>query len=239
MRRDRAASVQQSVDLLVQLFKHCIDAFNKKPPFTKYGQFEYHSNTIRRRLELGSVSAALADDAFLQSLYETLRAWGIGIRGSRLLPLQQFKAALRNKEDDIESLERLMIDDVSLDAQTVSVQLWKLIRSLGIVDNIAVLVPCTKTLHHLLPDLVVPMDRRYTGDFFEWNDTEFQTRQHHLFEVAFENFVDVARAVNPVQYVGNGWHTSRTKVLDNAVVGFHLYLLDFAATAIHTTGNSG
>jgi hypothetical protein len=41
-----------------------------------------------------------------------------------------------------------------------------------------------------------------------------------LFQKAFGAFVHIAREVNPQQYVGrHQWHTSRTKVLDNAVVG--------------------
>ena len=39
--------------------------------------------------------------------------------------------------------------------------------------------------------------------------------------LAFESFVNIARATSPGQYeMEGGWNTSRTKVLDNAVVGF-------------------
>lgn len=232
MRRNRAASVQQSVGFLISHFKQCIEAFNKRPPFQKYGQLEYHLSTIQRRRELGSVAAALADNVFLDNLHKTLKAWGIGIRGSRLLPLEQFKLALRAREPDIVRLDGFAIDDTKLDVNTISIQLWELIESLHIVENEAVLVPSTKALHHLLPDLVTPMDRRYTGEFFEWHDTEFQTRQRRLFEIAFADLITVARATNPSQYVSPGWHTSRTKVLDNAVVGFSLYLKNLATEAL-------
>jgi hypothetical protein len=38
---------------------------------------------------------------------------------------------------------------------------------------------------------------------------------------AFERFVRIARATNPERLVtGTGWRTSKTKVIDNALVGF-------------------
>lgn len=37
---------------------------------------------------------------------------------------------------------------------------------------------------------------------------------------AFTGLAQVARAVEPAGYVGEGWRTSRFKVLDNAVIGY-------------------
>ena len=102
-------------------------------------------------------------------------------------------------------------------------RIWAAIDSLGVVDNKAKLVAGTKTLHHLLPDLVVPMDRAWTGRFFqlhppEWQDPDDQRR---TFRRVYRHFTDVARRTNPHQYAtGQGWRTSRTKILDNALIAF-------------------
>ncbi len=80
----------------------------------------------------------------------------------------------------------------------------------------------TKALHHLLPELVVPMDRVYTRTFFRWYMPQFQSDQRRVFEDAFGHFAAIARATDPERLVGPGWRTSRTKILDNAVVGFCL-----------------
>jgi len=88
-----------------------------------------------------------------------------------------------------------------------------------IVENDAKLVSATKALHHILPDLVVPMDRKFTRTFFCWHVPEFQYQQERVFRHAFEHFVRIARSVIPIQYAtGSGWRTSRTKVIDNALV---------------------
>jgi hypothetical protein len=97
------------------------------------------------------------------------------------------------------------------------------IEALGVVDNRAKLVAGTKTLHHLLPDLVVPMDRRWTGMFFQLGSHEWQhpPNQHRAFLQAHRALCEVARRAQPQQYVdGRGWRTSRTKILDNALIGF-------------------
>jgi hypothetical protein len=37
---------------------------------------------------------------------------------------------------------------------------------------------------------------------------------------AFTGLAQIARAVEPAGYVGEGWRTSRSKVLDNAAIGY-------------------
>jgi hypothetical protein len=82
---------------------------------------------------------------------------------------------------------------------------------------------CTKTLHHLLPDLVIPMDRAWTGAFFKFHLPEWQdpSSQRRIFKIAYDQFAAVAHRTNPEQYVTHqGWRTSRAKILDNALIGF-------------------
>lgn len=107
-----------------------------------------------------------------------------------------------------------------LGEQRAITPMWQLIDSLRIVDNEAKLVPCTKTLHHLVPDLVVPMDRMFTRVFFAWHVPEFQYQQERVFRHAFRHFSRIARAVMPSRLVGDGGRTSGTEVPDNALVGF-------------------
>jgi hypothetical protein len=91
------------------------------------------------------------------------------------------------------------------------------------VENKARIVAGTKTLHHLLPELVVPMDRAWTGLFFQLHAPEWQDldNQRRTFRRVYSQFADLARRVQPQQYVtGARWRTSRTKILDNALIGF-------------------
>lgn len=207
-----------SVGVLVASFKTFLAAFDRDCPFTPY-QLKRHAETIGLRRRLGSVKAALVDEAFQRVLYETLRAWRIGARASKLRPFPEFVSALQAKADTIAGLDGLAIDQPGLDVATVGTTLARLAQSLDIVANKARIVPGSKALHHLLPELVVPIDRAYTQQFFQWANPTFQNFPERCFKEAFDAFAQIAREANAAQYVGEGWYTSRTKVIDNAIVG--------------------
>lgn len=219
MRPQRIARLKEAEDFLIRGFPVFVAAFSRKPAFDKPAQLATHLKAIAIRHELGSAQAALHDSHFLDALHQTLRAWGIGSRGSRLLPVRDFAESLEKNEAEIAALDTVSLDSPSLDVVDIGPRVWRLIKSLRLVNNKAALVPATKALHHLLPRLVVPMDRAYTRPFFGWHGPEFQNRQAQCFEHAFGAFHRVALAANPAQYVGAGWNTSVSKVIDNAVVG--------------------
>ena len=219
MAPQRTVARHYAEDLLIRGFPVFVAAFSRKPPFGRPAQLATHLETMAIRREIGSARAALRDASFLAALYATLRAWGIGARGSRLLDRREIAASLEENEAEIAALEAFSLDSASLDAAAISGRIWRLIQSVRLVDNKATLVPSTKALHHLLPDLVVPMDRAYTRPFFGWHGPEFQNHQARCFEHAFAAFHRVAQSVDPRQYVDTGWNSSLSKVVDNAVVG--------------------
>jgi hypothetical protein len=208
------------VPVLVGNFKTFLEAYDKYCPFTRYDQLQYHLETIRLRRRLGSAKAALEDGAFQHALFRTLQAWRIGSRASILRSFPQFVDALQAEARTIEALDGLAIDQPGLDVSTVGATVARLAQSLEIVDNKARIVPGSKALHHLLPELVVPIDREYTQRFFQWATPTLQNSPERCFREAFAAFATIAREANPVQYVGDGWYTSRAKVIDNAIVGF-------------------
>lgn len=214
--------LQHRVSAVIENFDELVSYYDAKVPFRRDGQYESHRRTIDRRLELNSLSAAIADDVFTGYLYQTLQLWGIGRRASHLVPLDQFRLRLQECQRDIDVLDGLSIEDDSLDVENVIQHVDKLISHLRIVDNKSLIVPGTKTLHHLLPDLVPPMDRRFTGAFFGWWPIDPQSRQTAIFTTAFRSLAEIARATKPARLVGTGWRTSPSKLLDNGVVAYCL-----------------
>jgi hypothetical protein len=222
------------VDPLIARFEQYLSYYEAKPPFAKPEQLRTHKNTIDLRRQLGTASAALADDQFLDSLAETLNAWGVGRRDSILTDPSEFWRQLRNQAGEIIALEGILIDNA--DASTGD-RLWRIIRSLDIVLGGRTLKPTqskivggSKALHHLLPELMPPIDRAYTAPFLlRTQPQHFQnpSQEAETFRLAFESFRTIAESVNPNQYVGrNPWNTSRTKVIDNAIVGLVRHLLN-------------
>lgn len=212
--------VDHRVHEVIQDFDALVAEYDRAVPFQRSGQYERHRATIDRRRELGSAGAAIEDDRFTSLLHETLQLWGIGRRASRLAPLDAFRERLAAVASHVVALDGLDIGTDELDTDSVTTRLDHLIREVGVVDNQSVIVAGTKTLHHLLPDLVPPMDRRWTGAFFGWWPIDPQARQTAIFTQAYQAFIDIALSTSPARLVGAGWRTSTTKVLDNAVVAY-------------------
>ena len=196
-----------------------------RSPFDKPGQLELHRQTIRLRCRLGSVQAALRDDSFMKGLRDTLVKWGMDSRGlaGHLLPLSEFSFRLRNYEDQLIELEGLDIEDGGLSLQKIGRQLCSLITEMKLSQTKNQIVIGSKALHHILPNLIPPIDREYTRRFFEFWMPQFQYNPD-VFQYIWIGFALIARRTHPKQYVGKGaWFTSKTKVLDNAVVGYCKY----------------
>jgi hypothetical protein len=208
--------VAERVRALVEQFAFYVEKFDRKPAFTD-DQLNTHLATLRRRRELANSRVAVADNEFLDNLYNTLRLWKIGRRKSKLVPFAEFTHLLHCRGESIAKLDRLALDE-KLDIDATIPNIWNLIETLGIVDNQNTVVAGTKCLHHILPELVPPMDRDFTVTFFD--ASTFQSRPKAFFDHAFRTFAYIAKHVNPVQYIGERWRSSGPKIIDNAVVSF-------------------
>jgi hypothetical protein len=211
---------------LISSFSHFLETYDRDPPFKKFGQLPCHVKTIEIRMALGTGQKAAVDQNFCQSLYQTLQAWGIGQRASKLVPYETFVQEMQSLASEIGEFDGLQIDSPESAVRKTASRLWSLINSLRIVENKAKMVAGSKALHHLLPDLIAPIDREYTRRFFRYHTPQFQgynASQGPVFIDVFTTFSKIARSVPLGSFVrtpGHPWRTSHTKVIDNAVVGF-------------------
>lgn len=211
--------VAARVRALIADFDRYLTVYDEQPVF-RPDQLAARRHTIELRRQAGTAATAAANPAFAASLHRTLQAWGIGVRRSVLVPEPAFATALAAASSALAKLDGLRIDDPALPGGTAD-RIWALIRGLGVVENQAKTVAGTKTLHHLLPDLVPPMDREWTGRFFAYQPQRFQSRQQALFGQMHATFQEIATQVDlPMRVNGLGWRTSTTKLLDNAVIGY-------------------
>jgi hypothetical protein len=212
--------IEARLNALTDGFDGFVTAYDDAVPFVRSGQYESHRATIDPRRLHATVEAALLDDELLDRIHQTLQKWGIGKRASRLVAQSEFREALRAEAGRLVSLDGRALEALHEDAEAIGEQVCDLVLELAIVDNVARIVPGTKTLHHLLPDLVPPMDRAWTGRFFEWNPADLQMNQRRTFLTAWRDLAWVAETAQPSRFVGEGWKTSPTKVLDNAVIAY-------------------
>jgi hypothetical protein len=145
---------------------------------------------------------------------------GIGTRGTKLVPRAQFEVTLQSHGNEISELERFAIDDASLDVTAVAERLSSLSRVLGVVESVATVEPGSKTLHYLLPDLVPPLDRRWSGKFFRWGQLDPLTQSQRIWMDAFTNLALVASQVSPERHLDEEWNSSAAQIVDNALIGY-------------------
>lgn len=214
-----ANEVERRIAGVIDEFASCLETYDHQGPFDRPRQYSQHRATIDRRRSFASVRDAIEDEVFLEDFRQTLHEWGIGKRASRLVSLPEFGDRLSDCSEAISDFEHLRLDDPELDISLTATRLWQLIERLGVVQNVSLIVPGTKTLHHLLPDLVPPMDRAWTGSFFRWS-MGAPRYERSTFIRTFSSFAKIAQAADPSFYVGEGWRTSLTKILDNAVIGY-------------------
>jgi hypothetical protein len=219
-----------SVDDLIRDFAAYLDCFVETTPVD--ANFQSYLTTVRLRRAVGSVANALASDEFMKSLHKTMSGFFRLGRWKLLLPEDELTAELRKHSGLI-----LPFDGMKLSTEPLETgdKLWEVINIMKLTKGKkknkedgkedkgkTKLVSGTKALHLLLPDLVVPIDRRYTGAFFYRYDEDFdRENEQQMFRLAFAIFRKIARAVTPEAYIGtHEVHANRTKVIDNGIMAY-------------------
>lgn len=85
------------------------------------------------------------------------------------------------------------------------------------------IVANSKLLHHVLPNLVPPMDREYTFKFF-YGRGMLSISEERAFREMFSRQIQIARhnagAIEAIPRIG--WNSGSAKIVDNAIVGYML-----------------
>lgn len=219
--------MDQRVAELIAGFTGFVQSFDDAQLFTGPSVY-FHQRTIERLRAHALPSEALTDDGFLESLYATLASWGMhrmGRSGARMSEFRDFKRSVVNQIDNIRRLEHKELHNIAAeDVPALVGDVWTIISALNIGVGETKIVIGSKALHHVLPELVPPIDRQYTVTFF-FHHTTFNQGDQAAFSEMFPRFhkIAVSRASEIAQLLGVGsMSTSRMKIIDNAIVGWVL-----------------
>ena len=203
-----------------------LERFRKLNKWTGPSEY-FHGKTLDRLESLENPLAAIHDRQYQEYLYATLCAWGLHRMGGEAVRLVEFGKFCQELEalcPELDGLQSLHVDEIALqDIVPTADCLWRLMDRMRLRPmNKPYLVVASKALHHLLPELVVPIDGGYTAPFFEWRRDELLKRPRDMFFEVFPLLVDIAKRIKPQvgAYIGRPFHKSLPKVIDNAIVGF-------------------
>lgn len=166
-------------------------------------------------------------DEFIERAYACLVAWGMDGQKAELEKFDNLKDSILKSKPIFESLEKSKLESIS---DNDFKKLEELFTNLQISKTDAKLVGFSKLVHFYLPNLVAPIDRTYTLNFFypknngnEKTPSYFPSgkieNQFNVFKEIHKIYSELARDYNLEQYISNkGWNRNIPKIIDNAVM---------------------
>ena len=201
-------------------FEEYLAYFNKNNIFTGPSIY-FHIESIKF-LRQNDLSVVLEKKLFYEYLYATLASWGLHRMGdtkTKLVNFVKFRDSIYSQKEKILDIKDEKITELSQD-NFITNRLQEIIGNLKIGEGDTKIVYNSKALHHLLPDLMPPIDRQYTLQFF-YHSTN-PSNIDNCFSEIYPYFISIANSNKKIIHknIGNGFNTSKTKVIDNAIVGY-------------------
>jgi hypothetical protein len=222
----RQTRARQNVDALIADFDNSLSTFESVEVFGGPSLY-FHVRALERRRQASSAASLLRDERFLEYVYAVLPSWGMhrmGNQAAKVPNFDEFARSLQACQSDVDTLWPLditAIEDAAV--RQVGRQLWSIIGRLRASTSASRLLSGSKTLHHVLPDLMPPIDREYTFKFFTGQamlsggeQQTFADWWPYLCEIGRSCSSEIRAAVGHPERMA----TSLSNVIDNAIIGF-------------------
>lgn len=167
---------------------------------------------------------------FLEYIYAALTSWGMhrmGKGGSKMQSFDTFRLS-------VEKVRSLIEDARHFDVKTMGEYQWSCIKDIFFAINVmssgTTLVGNSKVMHHLLPNIIPPIDREYTLWFLKGSTTirnDINLEWQLMKEIISDFFIPVFNDAefNRLAFewlelqVSFPWDTSWVKIVDNLIIG--------------------
>ena len=164
----------------------------------------------------------------LEYVYATLASWGMhrmGRGGSKMRTFEEFRASIEPLRPQIAAAQGFRPDGMR-EAEWFTLK--HIFVSLRIMKSGTSLVGNSKVMHHMLPNIVPPIDRQYTlrylyGATTIANDVDGEWRMMREIMSGFflpvANDAEFSAKANRWIALQRPWDTSVMKVIDNVLIG--------------------
>lgn len=181
----------------------------------------------------------------IEMIYATLASWGMHRMGppdqtkTKLVAFKKFHNSILSFQKEFNSLRKLKLNTISETRleNILQKELKDIFYGLQVSISDSYLVANSKTIHHIIPNLVPPIDRQYTIRFFYYKKSQFYTKKNKFktiplpsdIEEQYQYFCDLLRSCkiiisndffNHVRIRQNSFNTSIPKILDNLIMAF-------------------
>ncbi len=180
----------------------------------------------------------------IELIYATLTSWGMHRMGNpqttktKLHEFKEFKASIICSKDVLQELAEIEYTDIDENDYLALIQGLKGVYSKLMVSiSNATIVGHSKTLAHILPNLIPPIDRQYTIRFFTRDKSEFLNKngKYRLVQVPngldaqFDLFAEICQKMKKLFEQADRkmftldpdtFNTSYPKIMDNLIMAF-------------------
>lgn len=198
----------------------------------------FHIQSIREQ-EISFLS-----DRHIEMIYATLASWGMHRMGNpkttkaKMMEFCDFKQSIVAQRENLRELSSLRMDSSTQEQYEAHIRSLKdIYYGLKVSISDATIVANSKTLAHILPNLITPIDRQYTIRFFTQDYDNFFTksgkyRQVNLPTGVDAHFTDFIKYSCRIKALFNRcnhktfkinkdtFNTSYPKIMDNLIMAF-------------------
>lgn len=170
----------------------------------------------------------------LEYVYATLTSWGmhrLGKGGSKMLPFDTFLQSVESLKDRIAEAQHFTPQKMRSAEWGI---LNEVFRGIKVMASGTSLVGNSKVMHHMMPNIVPPIDREYTLRYLRGNTNirnDLDSESKIMKEIISDFFIPIAcdakfnlKATKWMASQGEyPWDTSMLKIVDNLVIGSAKY----------------
>ena len=171
----------------------------------------------------------MKDIKFLEYLYATLATWGLHrMGGVHMKNFEEFKKEVNKIAHKLEEIKNIKLGNSEAIKENEKLIKEDIFSSLNITSSSRPIIPNSKLLHHLHPNLFPPVDREHVLKYlycskFPCKATEEKEIFIEIIKEYSEFYQQNSRLIKKIQNkYHTGMETSITKIIDNIVVGLSL-----------------
>lgn len=197
-------------------------------------EFIDYYRECRKKIGRDFYKTVLSDYGFRSGLYGTVKAWvsKAPFGGSKLKSFSNFYKAIEEIADGLEQVKEITLESLVEKEENfpqIKEILKNIFEKLKTADQIAQLVCSSKTLFHLLPDLIMPIDRAHVLGFFIGYDRIdrpiSRKKEIEYFTEIFDYYYRICKKnftqIKSIYYKKRGrYDSSIPKIIDNAICGY-------------------
>jgi hypothetical protein len=207
--------VSTKIDRTITDFIANIPELIRRFNYRKGPDLYFYKKTIELRRNKPLIDLFEESDRFIELIYATLACWDMNSRGAKMKYFDDFKASVLSNKERFIGLSYERLETISKGTLgEVKTRLEQIYNNLHLMETGGRLVSNSKVMHFILPDLIMPIDRQNTLNFFYGHTGELEGYFTRIFSYSYE----VTQRIDLRQFLDDDWNQSVPKVIDNAII---------------------